>query len=71
MEWVTRFFLFKSKQWRLWVANLECPSAGKLAYMEKQIAMWKNMAEQAYRAFVHARLTWGLSLDSIQLEYKQ
>jgi len=71
MEWVTRFFLFKSKQWRQWGENMVSTSTGQTAYKEKQMAMWEEMGEQAYSQFIHARPDWDVTLETIQLEYKQ
>jgi len=70
MEWVTRFFLFRSKQWRQWGANMASPSAGQSGYVKKQIAMWEEMGEQAYNQFIRAQPTWDVTLETIQLEYK-
>lgn len=69
MEWTTRFFYFKSRQWRRWGAALTRPSAGQVAYVEKQMAMWENMGAEAYREFLHVRPNWDMSLDNIRRDY--
>jgi len=46
------------------------PSAGQSRYVEKQIAMWEEMGEQAYNQFIRAWPTWDVTLETIQLEYK-
>jgi len=71
IEWVTRFFFYRSKQWSQWGATLVSPSAGQSAYVEKQMAMWEDMGAKVYNQFIHARPNWDLTLETIQVDYKQ
>jgi len=51
MEWTTRFFLAKARQWTLLqnqaVAGGQSPESGHVCYAEKQRAMWCGFAADA------------------------
>jgi hypothetical protein len=67
MEWATRFFYFKSRQWAGWIENVDGPSTGQRAYADKQMAMWQNMGEEAYRQFSQACPDITFTLNDVQM----
>lgn len=66
MEWTTRFFYYKSNEWGGWIAGVDLPSAGQRAYADKQMAMWQNIGEEAYRQFLRASPNMRCSLAECQ-----
>jgi len=52
MEWVTRFFFSKRREWSTWLASCPSPSSGHVAYAERQMDMWDDLGNQAYIEFV-------------------
>jgi hypothetical protein len=71
MEWVTRFFFSKRRQWRIWLAGVGAPSMGQMAYAERQMAMWQEMAVHGYQQFNRTYPDLGLLLTDIASEYEQ
>jgi len=71
MEWVTRFFYSKRRQWGIWLAGVAAPSLGQMAYAERQMSMWEEMAIHGYQQFSRADPDMSLSLSDIASDYEQ
>jgi len=54
MEWVTRFFFFKGREWNRWLESCQSPSASHIAYAKRQMDMWDELGRQAYAEFLKA-----------------
>lgn len=65
MEWVTRFFFFKRREWKKWLHSCQSPSSGHVAYAERQMDMWEDLGDQAYAEFV--KVYPGLTLSLAEL----
>lgn len=66
-EWANRFFYFKSRQWVGWIADVDGPSPGQRAYADRQMAMWQNMGEEAYRQISQACPDITFTLNDVQV----
>lgn len=55
MEWIPRFFISKSREWKKYIGDNTGLGDGHIAYAERQSAMWQDMGEQARMQFLKVR----------------
>jgi hypothetical protein len=68
MEWVTRFFFYKRREWKKWLESCPTPSAGHVAYAARQMDMWEDIGDQAYIEFSKAYHGFALSIAELRNE---
>ena len=53
MEWSTRFFFTKAREWDTYISAGDRP--GQIAYVEPQKAMWQAMGEESRKVYLKIR----------------